>query len=429
MSAARESSMSIFGLCCLAAKGHLHPMMALARCLNERGHRTIFFLEPSGQALIKTSGFEYSPLWKQPQPPALLSAAARKEAARMEFADELARHALRVLDHAPEGVRRAGVDALLVDETDLAAGSVAELLDIPFVNIGLLPPLRLAEDVPPFNRSWQPRDGIVARLRNRLANRTLARRVLGPAITLINSRRRIWGMAPFRHVNEVFSKLACISQLPKSFDFPRVQTALPLFYAGPFTSSGARRTSTFPWERLNRKPLIYASMGTVRNTVATVYRTIASACAPFDFQLVLSLGGGMEPKDLGTLPGDPIVVFFAPQLELLQRAALTITHAGINTTLESLGQGVPIVAIPVTDDQPGVAARIRRCGAGRVVPAGTLSTKELQIAILDVLKQGAYRARAQSFQMGMQIASGAARAATVIESVLSGRSLVISEEL
>ncbi|MGA7216366.1 MAG: hypothetical protein WBX20_19355, partial [Terrimicrobiaceae bacterium] len=37
--------------------------------------------------------------------------------------------------------------------------------------------------------------------------------------------------------------------------------------------------------------------------------------------------------------GSPIVVPFAPQLELLRRAALTITHAGLNTALESLNQG------------------------------------------------------------------------------------------
>lgn len=62
-------------------------------------------------------------------------------------------------------------------------------------------------------------------------------------------------------------------------------------------------------------------------------------------------------SSLPELPGNPIVVNYAPQLELLKIADLTITHAGVNTTLESLSNGVPLVAIPITNDQPGVAAR------------------------------------------------------------------------
>jgi hypothetical protein len=43
---------------------------------------------------------------------------------------------------------------------------------------------------------------------------------------------------------------------------------------------------------------------------------------------VLSLGGGGKPENMEELAGAPSVVEFAPQLELLKRAALCITHAG-----------------------------------------------------------------------------------------------------
>jgi UDP:flavonoid glycosyltransferase YjiC (YdhE family) len=58
------------------------------------------------------------------------------------------------------------------------------------------------------------------------------------------------------------------------------------------------------------------------------------------------------------LPDDAIIVDYAPQLQLLKKASLCITHAGINTTLESLSNGVPLVAIPIANDQPGIGARI-----------------------------------------------------------------------
>jgi zeaxanthin glucosyltransferase len=75
-------------------------------------------------------------------------------------------------------------------------------------------------------------------------------------------------------------------------------------------------------------------------------------------QLVLSIGDQLEPEQIGPVPRNAIIVKRAPQLELLKRTSVCITHAGLNTVLESLAQGVPQVAIPVTFDQPGIAARI-----------------------------------------------------------------------
>src|SRR5205807_10507854 len=92
--------------------------------------------------------------------------------------------------------------------------------------------------------------------------------------------------------------------------------------------------------KLDGRPLVYASMGTLQNRQKHIFGIIAEACAGLDVQLVLSLGGGGKPEDMEELAGGPIVVEFAPQLELLKRAALCITHAGLNTALECLSNGV-----------------------------------------------------------------------------------------
>ena len=107
-------------------------------------------------------------------------------------------------------------------------------------------------------------------------------------------------------------------------------------------------------------------MGTLQNGVERVFQVIAEACAGLDAQLVLSLGTGSE--NLAPPSGNPIVVRYAPQLELLRRSALTITHGGLNTVLESLSIGVPLVVIPVTNDQPGVGARVEWTGTGKAIP-------------------------------------------------------------
>src|SRR5213078_2466127 len=89
---------------------------------------------------------------------------------------------------------------------------------------------------------------------------------------------------------------------------------------------------------------------------------------------------------------------FAPQLELLARASLTITHAGLNTALETLAAGVPAVAIPVGNDQPGVAARLKSVGAGEILPVGRLRADRLRPLVQDVLSNTIYRERAQAIQ-------------------------------
>ena len=137
-----------------------------------------------------------------------------------------------------------------------------------------------------------------------------------------------------------------------------------------------RDVVSFPWERLDGRPLIYASLGTLQNGRPEIFEQIAIACAPLGVQLVVSLGNPdrVPPK----LPGDPVVVAYAPHQQLIEKATLVITHAGLNTTLTALGFGVPVLAIPITNEQPGIAARLAYCGAGKVMPVRKLNVEALK---------------------------------------------------
>lgn len=115
-------------------------------------------------------------------------------------------------------------------------------------------------------------------------------------------------------------------------------------------------------------------------------------------QLVLSIGPTLDPKQVQSLPANSIVVSSAPQVELLRRSALCITHAGLNTTLESLAQGVPMVAIPVSMDQPGVAARIAYTKTGAYVPLQEMTAPKLSALIDEVLSNPEYRQNANKMK-------------------------------
>ena len=124
-------------------------------------------------------------------------------------------------------------------------------------------------------------------------------------------------------------------------------------------------------------------------------------------------------EGLPALPGNPIVVSYAPQLALLERASVAITHAGMNTALECLTYGVPMVAIPITNDQPGVASRIAWIGAGEIVPLNKLSATTLKTALKLVLNQAIYRQNAIRLKQSIAQSGGVKRAADIIELAIS----------
>jgi UDP:flavonoid glycosyltransferase YjiC (YdhE family) len=105
-------------------------------------------------------------------------------------------------------------------------------------------------------------------------------------------------------------------------------------------------------------------------------------------------------------------------LELLKQTSVCITHAGLNTVLESLAQGVPQVAIPVTFEQPGVAARIAQKQTGVVTSLDKLTADYLSTLLDEVLTDSIYRDNAGKLQRAIAEANGLSVAADLIEESL-----------
>ena len=130
---------------------------------------------------------------------------------------------------------------------------------------------------------------------------------------------------------------------------------------------------------------------------------------------MLSVGDQIDPNQIGPVPNNAIIVKRAPQLELLKQTSVCITHAGLNTVLESLAQGVPQVAIPVTFDQPGVAARIAYKQTGVVTSLDKLTADHLSTLLDEVLNDYTYRDNARKLQQAIAKANGLSVAAELIE--------------
>jgi MGT family glycosyltransferase len=383
------------GIICPDLSGHLNPMMALGRELEGRGHRVLFYARLIAQKKIEEAGFEFRPYGEkefsvEETKRQLRVLAEMNGIAAMKYTVEVLRvRTVACLRDVPGMAGRDGVEALVVDQTTPEGATVAEELGVPFATACNALMLQPNDAVPPFCFAWRYREAWWARVRNRIAN-TLIQRIARPLVGAVNDYRRGKGMRAHAGMWEAASPALVITQQPREFEFPREDLAPHVYFAGPLTDGAVREAVEFGFERLDGRPLIYASMGTMQNRMFEVFATIAGACAGLGAQLVISLGGGSAVEAMGKLPGDPIVVPFAPQLELLKRARLCITHAGLNTALESLACGVPMVAVPVTNDQPGVASRVAWTGSGEVVGLTGLKVGRLRKAVERVLGDASY---------------------------------------
>lgn len=428
----KTRTMARIGCFSYSGVGHVSPLLALARKLQARGHELVFFQRPDLEARIRAVQVPFAAYGEHDFPVGSLAQGLREQsqlegpAAFERAIAALVSESRVILREGPELIRKNKIEFLLVDECCDAGSTLACTLGIPFVSLALALTRVEEPGVPhwgcPLPYSDDP--AIVAQYAV-WSNAVSALSV--PLLEPINQERARFGLSPVKHVMETHSKLATISQQPANFDFPRHELPDSFHYTGPFIDPEARPETPFPWEQLDGRPLVYAGLGTLQNGLPAVFRMIAEACAPLDVQLVIGLGNGLRSEELGDLPGNPLVLSYVPQLQLLERAELMVTHAGMNSALECLSYGVPMVAIPITNDQPNIAQRIAWTGTGTVVPLETLTIERLRDAVDGVLADPSYRAAALRFQQEIQQANGLHCAADLVERVISTGAPVLGE--
>jgi zeaxanthin glucosyltransferase len=418
--------MSHFGVLSYKGTGHLNPLIALSRQLIDRGHRVTFFQKPEVEAQVSQHGVEFVPIG--PLKPfstedgracgksGLSGIAALRNGIR-RIADDME----MFLREAPAALAHAGVDTLIMDEIALSGPTLAEMLHLPYFVVSTSVPHNFGWTAP---RSISPRYTCFDRVQNAMLHVSILR-MRGPVRRRLDRFRQQAGLGPIRGIEKAFPSLAHITQLPECLDFPRSVLPHSFYYTGPFVDETARRLVEFPWDRLDGRPVVYASLGTTRKSEPGIFPLIAEACHGLDLQLVISLGGRRDPEMFAGLPGDPLVVRDAPQLELIKRAEVIITHGGLNTALETLMEGKPMVVLPKSFDQPAVAARLEWLGVAEALRAERVSAKDIRVALAKVFGDPSYRESARQVQSKILSARGLERAADVIEELLEKRQYAI----
>ncbi len=137
--------------------------------------------------------------------------------------------------------------------------------------------------------------------------------------------------------------------------------------------------------------LIYISMGTINNNCLDFYQKCLNAFQDESYQVVMSIGNKTGISELQNIPKNFIVKNYIPQLEVLKRADVFISHGGLNSVSEALYFGVPVIAIPMANDQPVVAKRLAELGAGLNLNMTEVTSEILNHMVNTVLTDPSYR--------------------------------------
>lgn len=168
-----------------------------------------------------------------------------------------------------------------------------------------------------------------------------------------------------------------------------------------------------------KEKLVYFSMGTVNNDMVSLYQQCIAAFADTEYQVIMSVGNLVEIADFGKIPQNITVSAHVDQIAVLQKADIFISHCGMNSVNESLYFGVPLIMLPQTSEQGGVAERVHQLGAG--VKLTKTDAASILGAVNHVFANPSYKQNAAAIADGFKRCSGRVGAADKIMQVCGGK--------
>ena len=378
---------------CIPAHGHTNPTLGVVRELVSRGHQVRYYsynmmrekIEAAGATFVSCDAYDTE------------QKLGAKDAARMgkdlAFSTKvLVDTTLALDDKICEEMAQLKPDCIVADSMALWGKAVARKLDIPFVS---------STTTFAFNRHS-------AKIMQQGAGE-LVRTLFSMVKTAKQVKRLQRKGYPVKNILDIIGNDENAHTIV--YTSPEFQPCAETFseryaFVGPSIRPAAERVEK------TREKLIYISMGTVNNNKMPFYKMCVSAFANTEYQVIMSVGNEVSIEAFGTLPENISVFGQVDQIAVLQEADVFVSHCGMNSVSESLYFGVPLVMLPQTTEQSGVAARVEQLGAGLKVDAAEASS--VLEAVGNLLADESYRRNAVLISEGFRRCSGAKGAADKI---------------
>jgi UDP:flavonoid glycosyltransferase YjiC (YdhE family) len=422
----------LFGM--LPHYGHHNATFKLARDLVTRGHRVVYIsIDETMRAQVERQGFAYQhiPLLSEEclKASGLLAGIGRIRALRDALADG---ERLRAL------IGPLGGDLLLVD-VGMAAFAVALApLGMPIMLCNSFMAHDKVPNVPPLTSGLMPGHDLIGRLkveaawlRERLRG-ALYLPLLGPLglterqiVRHIAARTgALWGMRP--HGMRTFGLglgLPEIVLCPAALDFPR-PPAPHLHFSGPGVLEDRKEPAFDFGPGGSGRPLVYCSRGTLVSGFAghraTLQAVLDAVAGLPDVDLLMAVGEHIDPQSFGPQPPRIRLVRHVPQIAALRRAAVFITHGGMNSIKESILCGVPMLVLSSPSaDLPGNAARVVWHGLGLRIASRRITAEGVRAGLIRLLGDGGFRDRMAVMRDLFRTEEERMPAVRIVEDILS----------
>ncbi|MBI1353700.1 MAG: hypothetical protein GC160_05085 [Acidobacteria bacterium] len=372
--------------------GHTAPTLAVVRELAAHGERIIYYSTEKFEKDITRHGAifrAYPDLGVLP---------------RLEPIVDLSLWVLssteKIMASELESLRRDPPDYIIHDVSASWGSCIANALELPFAVSNPMFPMTfkawmLARSVMP-GRKWRRKS------------------LLGFGRGCFDSWRRTRGLCSrygltMREASPLYKKqLQIIYTSPSIQEFTGASGDNFLF-AGA-TSVERTESGEFDFDQLSDKPLVFVSMGTFLSANPQLVRTLIEALRGLDAQVVVALDPTVHQEAVSDAPDNFIFAGFVPQLRMLQRAALFITHAGVGSASEALFHGVPMVMLPEAFDHFLMAHKLQAEGAGLMFGEQP-APGELRQAVDAVLVDESFAANASRLGESLAATGGAVAAA------------------
>ncbi len=172
--------------------------------------------------------------------------------------------------------------------------------------------------------------------------------------------------------------------------------------------------------------LIYVSFGSVLQNQIECYLKIINGLVLLNEEKKIKVIVSTGRKCFASLtqnydiPEFVTLVESAPQIEILKRASLFITHCGMNSVSESIHYGVPMLCLPMTTDQPLLAFRIAdQLGLGLRLSPKCLDVLQIKEACFKLMTDASFRNNCFIYKQYSQNSNGVLNSVKIIKQVLN----------
>lgn len=205
----------------------------------------------------------------------------------------------------------------------------------------------------------------------------------------------------------------------EQIEAPRILNNDNTVFVGPCFS--AKRIDTheeFPFDLIDNKiKKIYVSLGTVFNDKPEVFRKIILGLENEEFQVIVSAGGAFDKLQQFQFKSNVLIFKRVPQLEILKKVDLVISHGGNNTINETLAAGKPIIVMPVGGEQGDNASKIEYLNVGKRVKISKFTSNEIGEKVKDIFANGKFAINAYNVGKILNNYDGVKQSAQLIECI------------